>query len=108
MPCRNNNDNVPLVRAESVAVAADTAAITIPDITLVAGSTYDVALFTSVPVTTSGNAITIQTGAAGATALPVLNRLGSNARPKFLTARQILRVMYLGDPEHFLLLFIRG
>ena len=100
--------NVPLYRAQSVVITAGTAAITIPDVTLTEGQVIDIGIFTSVTVTTSGNAITIQTAADGATAMPVLNFLGSNARPKFLTARQILRVMYLGDPEHYLFLGIRG
>lgn len=100
--------NIPLIRASEVTVTAGVAAITIPEVTLTAGTIYDIGLFTSVTVTSTGNAITIQTAAEGTTALPVLNNLGNNARPKLLTARQVLRVMYLGDPEHFLLLGIRG
>lgn len=103
----------PLIRATEVAVTAGVAAITVPENTsFVPGNIYDIALFTTVTVTTTGNAITVQTavaeGETAADAIPVLNRLGSNARPRFLVANQILRVMYLGDPDHFVLIGIRG
>lgn len=100
---------IPLIRAESVQVSAGTMTITIPQSpALVPGNKYDIGLFTAVTVTTTGNAIEIVTDAEGAEAVPVLNWLGSNARPKMVTARQVLRVLYLDDPGHFLLLDIRG
>lgn len=81
--------------AESVTVASGVVTITMPaDFVPVEGCLYDISLATSLPYGTNGAEILIGTA-------PLLNRLGSNVRMSELNAQWVLRVMYLGDPDHY-------
>lgn len=88
------------IKAASVALASGAVTITVPStVTFTAGQIYDIGLFTNIPAGTDGATVQITNGTA---AEYVMNNAGNYFRPLPLRSRTILRVMYLGDPAHFL------
>ena len=89
----------------TIAFAAGTTTVTLPaDFVPVNGGIYDIPLAASIPDGTNGSVITITNGTITGN---LLNRLGSNVRMGTLSAAWTLRVMYLGDPEHWNLISVR-
>lgn len=92
-------------RATSVAVATGTTTITIPATpTINVGDVIDILLYTPIPDETDGTEIVITNGTISE---PLFGWNGNYYRPLPLRSRTILRVQYLGDPEHFQLIGIR-
>lgn len=94
------------VRAESVAVAAGTTTITLPSTTEIkAGDVLNIGLFTAIPDGTNGVPISITNGTVTG---DLLVRNGNYFRPRPLLARTVFQVQYFSDPEHFMLLDVKG
>lgn len=95
-----------VITASSVAVTATTTTVTLPATFIpVAGNIYDISLAAAIPDGTAGTVINITNGTISG---PLLNRLGNNVRMRSLSPQMILRVMYLGDPDHYNLISIRA
>lgn len=97
--------------AASVAVAGTGAAavttITVPaTVTFAPGGVYDVLISAQVPAGTDGTIVNITNGATVGSVMQRCN--GNYARARCLGCRKVLRVQFLGDPAHFLLLGVRG
>lgn len=99
------------VSAESVTVSGTgreaAAEIKVPDTTAFApGVIYDVLVRTQVPAGTDGTVLTVSNGAV---TCPVVQRASGNyVRCRGLGWRRVLRLQWLDDPAHFLLLGARG
>lgn len=90
---------VELVIPTTITQATGTTTITLPaTFTPVNGGIYDIPLAAAIPADTNGTIITITNGTISGN---LLNRLGSNVRMGELNAQWILRVMFLGDPNHY-------
>lgn len=96
---------IPRIRATSVTSTAGATTITLPATAeIIAGQIYDIGLFTAIPAGTDGSTISITN--ATVTGF-VMNSAGNYFRPLPLRSRTILRVMYLDDPAHFLLIGVK-
>lgn len=87
-------------KATAVALTDGSVTITIPNnVTFTVGQIYDIGLFTNIPAGTDGATVQITNGSMTEY---VMNNAGNYFRPLPLRSRSVLRVMYLGDPAHFL------
>ena len=94
------------VRAETVTVAAGTTTITLPATTEInQGDVLNIGLFTAIPDGTNGVPISITNGTVTG---DLLIPNGNYFRPRPLMARTVFQVQFLSDPEHFILLGVKG
>lgn len=94
------------VRAETVAVAGGTTTITLPATTEInPGDVLNIGLFTAIPDGTNGVPISITNGTVTG---DLLIPNGNFFRPRPLMARTVFQVQFLSDPEHFILLGVKG
>ncbi len=100
--------NLPLVRAESVAVDTSTGVttVTLPSgTTLASGDVINILLATVIPSGTDGTAVLITNGTESGN---LMKRNGNYFRPLPLRSRTVLTAQYLDDPAHFQIIRVRG
>lgn len=96
----------------TLAVVTGTGNTAVTTLTVPAGTTfapggvYDVLIKTQVPANTDGTILNISNGAQAGSVMQRCN--GNYARCRALGWRKVLRVQWLSDPNHFVLLAIRG
>ena len=99
------------VTADSIAVSGTgstaTTTITVPaSFTPVAGGIYDILLTAQVPAGTDRTIVNITNGTVEGA---VFKRfIGDYARARCLGCRQVIRVQFFDDPEHYNLLGVRS
>lgn len=107
MACKCNcRPNIPVYRAQTVAVAAGTTTITIPAAPAISdGDVIDILLAAAIPAGTDGTQVEITNGTVTGS---LLNGNGNYLRFYPITSRTVLRVQYLGDPAHFQIISVCG
>lgn len=91
------------VSASNIAVDSGITTITLPSTFIpVAGTMYNISLSTVIPSGTDGTIITITNGSIAGN---LLNSLGSNVRLGELTSTNVLKVLFLSDPNHYMLIY---
>ena len=99
------------VTADSIAVSGTgstaTTTITVPaSFTPVAGGIYDILISAQVPVGTDGTIVSVTNGTIEGELFKRF--VGDYARARCLGCRQVIRVQFFDDPEHYNLLGVRS